>query len=121
MSLGFCLLNTAFVMGRGEVLEGEGVGGSFVSPPTQNRPYGYCKCTFTSSDLLLVFIAKCFVWEAGEMAATHVNVAPTSERYRSYVRTQRVFQSFGRHFELEGKQWSVLPWKVFQRAVACSL
>ena len=46
-------------------------------------------------DRLLVLVLQCFGWEAGEMAATHVNVAPTAERYRSYVWTQWVFQSFG--------------------------
>lgn len=74
---------------------GWGVGKLFVSPSVQTRPYGVCKCTLTSSDHLLVLVLQCFGWETGEMAATHVNVAPTAEGYPSYIWTQWVFQSFG--------------------------
>lgn len=107
VSLSFCLLNTIFVIG---------VGGWVGLSVLWQRP-DHMMTALSLHHPLLVLGLQCSGWEAGEMATTHVNVAPTAERYRSYIWTQWLFQSFGWHFETEGEQWVWLPWKVFQRAV----
>lgn len=83
----FCLLNTAFVIG---------VGGWVGLSVLWQRPDRMITANALSPHHpLLVLGLQCSGWEAREMATTHVNVASTAERYRSYIWTQWLFQSFG--------------------------